>query len=291
MGIAANGDAQIAVGGTELPRAAAPGTAVHHAQDTPLTLPCIAVIWCPIIAVMPTVLRPLPHIPQYVIKPEVVCPERPHGRRQTMVVVTSYFPIKVRAGVCPIGMKALLPGALPPITGRSRSSTRHVLPLRFAQQPVALARLLRQPSHVRPRVVPPKRTPPDAAPSARSRGSARCDLYAPTPLPGCSSPSRNEVPRASPTVQSGQTRPASPHAHPLQTARQSPRDGVALRHRHDLLHQPVNPSGTTSPAPPPSPDTWRNLESACQALAYANALLPPPEPPTQTAVPASSANL
>ena len=56
--------------------------------------------------------------------------------------------------VGPIGVSTLRRRVIAPIARRPGPTTRHVFPLRLAQQTIPLSRLLRQPPHVRLCVIP-----------------------------------------------------------------------------------------------------------------------------------------
>ena len=89
-------------------------------------------------------LVPLPYVPVHVVQPEPIRRKRTNRRRRPIVPTTPAY----------TAIRTVLPNLIPPPVTRPRPRSRHVLPLRFAQQPVLLPCLPRQPFHIRLRIFP-----------------------------------------------------------------------------------------------------------------------------------------
>ena len=89
-------------------------------------------------------MHPLPYVPVHVVQPERIRPKRAH-RRRLPAVPTAPAPVAVRAIAADL--------VSPPVACRGPRS-RHVFPLRLAQQPIVLSRLAGQPAYVLLGIVP-----------------------------------------------------------------------------------------------------------------------------------------
>ena len=135
-------------GGAEERRPIDPRAAAHYSAVTPDGLSSTAVTQdlIIIIALYPAILRPLPRVPECIIKAKGVSSEHPGGRRGGIAVTTSYpagTANKVRAGIQSVCMMTLIRFTISPVSRCARSPARRILPFGFAQQPVGLARLQR----------------------------------------------------------------------------------------------------------------------------------------------------
>ena len=95
--------------------------------------------WRSAVAVVPAIRHPLPYVPVHVMQTERIRRIAPDRNRASPIIPV----IRQRRRQAPTEM-------IPP----RRPRPRHVLPLGLAQQPVLMARLLRQPAHIRLRVTP-----------------------------------------------------------------------------------------------------------------------------------------
>ena len=124
---------------------------------------------------MPAVLHPLQYVSVHVVQTEPVRGERAHRERALAALVVLPASVAVRAA------PTLL--VSPPVP-RPRPRPRHVLPLRFAQQPVRLPRRLRQPAHEGLRIRPAHvHHRPRPAPPSLVVGMVRTPAPAPACLP------------------------------------------------------------------------------------------------------------
>ena len=141
-----------AVRGAQAPRLVDPGAAARHPRSTIPTRPRAPVRRRSLIALVPAVLNPLIYIPQHIVQTETVRLESPHRRRLHIPVITRGYPrpvvLPLRRLVRSVRIPTLPPLSLSPVPRTPRPPSRHVLPLRLAQQPISLPRLPTQPFHV-----------------------------------------------------------------------------------------------------------------------------------------------
>ena len=113
---------------------AAPGRTT--ANDTPAvtsSCPCIAIRWCPIVVVVPAILRPLPNIAMHVMDFEFVGRKAADRCCVYPLIATNSKP--VAAFVFPVIGKIVARLIAPPVF-RHRSCAGHIFPFRFAQQTI-----------------------------------------------------------------------------------------------------------------------------------------------------------
>ena len=120
--------------------------------------PSAAVSWRSRIVGVPAVLHPLPHIPMHVVQAPRIRGETAHWHSLPVVPSTA---TSITVGATDAYL-------VPPAIRGLRTSSRRVLPLRLAQQPIRLLRLPRQPLHKALGIVPVHvdhwaLTPPPAA--------------------------------------------------------------------------------------------------------------------------------
>ena len=135
-----------------------PSTAPLHPRRAIAGLPCGPVGRSTRISLVPAVLGPLPNVAESIVQSKRIRIVRT-DRRGSEVAVRAWGrpPPRVgceRHGVSPVCVLALLGWSLSPIARRHASRPCHVLPLRFAQQPVLVSGLVRQPADVGLRLVP-----------------------------------------------------------------------------------------------------------------------------------------
>ena len=137
------GVAADAVGRTAVPGVVVPGAA---AQQPVCILGChpiqprAPVFWCPLVAVVPVVEAPLPHIPVHVVKAPGVGREAPHRRCLLAVLALGAVAIDI------VGVVVGQVGGdrFAEVEGRGGARPAGVFPLGFARQGVAAARALAQ---------------------------------------------------------------------------------------------------------------------------------------------------
>ena len=156
--VPASGGVPEAKRGTHGPRDVVPRAATPHPATTIRSArPRAPIRWRPCVAVVIAVLYQLPYIPVYVVQSKRVRRKRTHRRR-----------LSIPAAPASVTVRSVAANSVPPVIARLRPRSRHVLPLRLAQQPISLTRLPRQPPHVFPRILPAhvddRTGPPSPAP-------------------------------------------------------------------------------------------------------------------------------
>src|SRR5262249_5114674 len=139
---AAGASHRAAVGRAEVVWVTAPGTATHNAIRQVAAEPHGAVNRRTLIVRMIRVLNPLRHVPMHVVETPGVGLERPNLSRLVGLVV--------RLAVLRLALSDRVTEGVP----RHRPRSRRVFPFRFAQEPVGLPRLAREPADILLRIVP-----------------------------------------------------------------------------------------------------------------------------------------
>ena len=141
----------VAGGGSAVPRIVVPRPAPNHRTlQIAAPHPRTPITGCSLIAIVPHVFAPLPHVPTHVEQAELVGAKRPYRRRFPSILPLPPLPIRV----VPAVIRLIRRDRLPEVKrcGRSRPAGELLLGLR--RQTYVLTRLLRQSAAEVPALLP-----------------------------------------------------------------------------------------------------------------------------------------